>query len=400
MKIGVLTYHAPCNFGANLQAYSSVRFFQSLGHEAKVINYLIEEDINPKNCSKEQASAHKHFSQDVLPVTRPVHNGKEIYEVVKEEGFNIVAIGADAVWNKRDRDRLAVFYASWLWGTDLENSVKVISLSPAFMGQSYTDLTPEERDGFKTALLKFTAINTRDIWTKDVVNREIIGCDYIKTTNPDPVFNLNEYCSGLEWIHPKGIKEKSYVIFSVGTNEQRNGNGIKSKMIRFWNNRLIKAAHKRGLSVVELPIPSGKSGLESDYLVDYPIDPLQWFLWIKNAKAFIGLRFHAVVSCISAGTPFFSLDVYGKVPGWYNCLLAVGLNPFDNRINKTSKIRNLLEGSGLEKYRFSGRHFYFINPVRLLNRLLKFNTSKIKDYKEKNVALFNKNMQEAIKKCQ
>ena len=123
MKIGILTYHAPCNFGANLQAYSSVRFFQLLGHEVKVINYLIKEDIDPKNCAMDQIVAHRLFSQNTLPVTSPVHDGREIYEVVKKECFDVIAIGADAVWNKKDRERLAVFYASWLWNTDLENKV-------------------------------------------------------------------------------------------------------------------------------------------------------------------------------------------------------------------------------------------------------------------------------------
>ena len=40
MKIGILTFHRPANFGANLQAYSTYTYLSSLGYDVKVIDYV------------------------------------------------------------------------------------------------------------------------------------------------------------------------------------------------------------------------------------------------------------------------------------------------------------------------------------------------------------------------
>ena len=45
MKIGILTFHRPANFGANLQAYCSMCYLRSLGYEAKVIDYVRAGDL-------------------------------------------------------------------------------------------------------------------------------------------------------------------------------------------------------------------------------------------------------------------------------------------------------------------------------------------------------------------
>ncbi|MCK9154891.1 MAG: polysaccharide pyruvyl transferase family protein [Paludibacteraceae bacterium] len=39
MKIGILTFHIACNYGAVLQCYALQEYFKSLGHEAYVIDY-------------------------------------------------------------------------------------------------------------------------------------------------------------------------------------------------------------------------------------------------------------------------------------------------------------------------------------------------------------------------
>ena len=217
----------------------------------------------------------------------------------------VIAVGSDAIWSKRNRKRLEVFYCKWLWGTDLEDKVRVIALSPAFMGNDYLDLTTEQRENFKAGLLKFHTVNTRDEWTRNVINRDIMGMDYIMETNPDPVFLLNKLCDA-EWDkRDSNLDSKGYYIISLPNNYFRQLGWLKRK----WLSALKREINQRGYKMVELPTPDGYSGYDGfDYVVKYPIDPLQWYLWIKNAKGFIGLRFHAVVSSISAGTPFFSLE--------------------------------------------------------------------------------------------
>lgn len=388
MKLGILTYHTPCNFGANLQAFASVSFFSSLGYDVKIINYIRPGDEIASYCNRVQVQGHWNFSQKKLPVTRPV-SADEIISVIEKENIDVIILGADAVWNKNDLD---VYGLAWLWKSKLAQVVKVVCLSPAFMGRTYLDLPIEKREEFKKSLLKMSYVNTRDEWTKYIINKEIMGFDFISRINPDPVFLLDEFCKE-KWENSNTfIQKKKYYVVSFPKNFNKKQRWIK----KIWLNIFMRIVHKKGYKVVELPIPEGVSGFSFDYSVPYPIDPLQWFLWLKNAKGFIGLRFHAIVSCISAGTPFFSLDVYGRQPLLIMCLNALGIHIFDRRTNINSKIRNLLEGSGFEKYRINGSKIHMISPFKVFGMLENQNLDELHSFKEKNVLKFYANMNEML----
>ncbi|MCR4903432.1 MAG: polysaccharide pyruvyl transferase family protein [Butyrivibrio sp.] len=393
MKIGILTYHTPSNFGANLQAFASSKYFESIGHTAKIINFCLEGN-GGEIVPAEQREAHRYFSQEILNVTRIVKTGEEILKVVEEEGFDVVAIGADAVWSKSNRKRLEVFHANWLWGSELEKKVRVIALSPAFMGADYHDLTPTQRQNFKNSLLKFHDINARDEWTRDAINREIIGCEYIKKINPDPVFLINSLCKK-EWDkRDSQIESNKYYIVSLPKNDNMRFGFIK----RLWLKRLKKELHNRGYKMVELPTPDGYSGFDDfDYIVKYPIDPMQWYLWLKNAKGFIGLRFHAIVSCFSAGTSFYSFDSYCYLPKWKRFLNLLGFHRNDHKWAYKSKIRNLLEGSGFESFRMNGAQYYTLNPIKIVEKIESVETGDIFAFRDCMIATFKSNMDQALK---
>lgn len=386
MKFGILTYHAPCNFGANLQAFCSANFFASRGYEVKVINYIRPGDKSADYCVRAQFYGHWNFSQNTLPVTKPV-DSEGIVAVIKEEKIDVLVLGADAIWNKNNLD---VFDVDWLWNSEIANLVKVVCLSPAFMGQSYMDLSDDRRERFKQSLLRFSYLNTRDEWTRKRVNKDIVGFELIKKTNPDPVFLLNDFCN-VEWKNDNSsIIPKKYYVVSFPKNFIKQKGVLK----RLWMKIFKAIVHRHGYKLVELPIPEGVSGLKFDYTVPYPIDPLQWYLWLKNAKGFIGLRFHAVLSCLSAGTPFFSLDVYGRRPRIVNYLNAFGIHCLDRRTNVASKIRNLLEGSGLEKYRINGSKIHMVSPFKIFKLLEKTDVGILQKFKEKNILEFYENMNE------
>lgn len=389
MKIGILTYHAVCNFGANLQAYCTMRYFQSLGHEAKVINYVAPEYMQQDKVSSEQVSAHWKFSQETLYTTELLNEGGQaLYELVKSEGFHLIVVGSDAVWNYANIDEFRVFHADWLWESDLKDTVKVVALSPAFMGQSYSGLPSYEKLRFATSLRNFSFLTTRDSWTRDVINKEVLEENLIDIINPDPAFLLDDICQD-EWIIPEYIEKKKYYIMSLSPNFCK----VHPELNRTWFKKFKKEINIRGYQLVELPLPEGLSGFDFDYTVPYPIDPLQWFLWLKNAKAFVGLRFHAVVSCISAGTPFYSLDIYGKSSSKViSYLNKVGFHYLDHRFNKSSKIRNILDGSGLERYRINGDAIFMTSPSSLIRRLENYNMDALASYRADRISTFKKNV--------
>lgn len=392
MKIAIFTYYNGCNFGAQLQAFASTRFFESQGHEVWIVNFTKDEDAFFSSFPKNQIEAHNNFVETKLHITpRLRHN--EIFSYIKENHFDVVAFGADAIWNKRIKEDLRVFSAQWLNNVKIDWDLKVIAISPAFMGSDYSNLSEEEHQSFKNGLERFTFLNTRDSWTRDVVNREIMGREYIKILNPDPVFLLSELCDATWENMNNSFIRGSYYVMTL----PNNLSGWERKRTGKWLRKMHYELHKRGYLLIELPLPEGRSGFDDfDFIVPYPIDPLQWFLWLKNAKAFIGLRFHAVVSCISAETPFYSLDVYGYVPRWLNYLNRMGFHKWDRKYNVRSKIRNLLEDSNLEQYRINGATPNSLSPHRMVELMESFDLDSLIAFKKKNVELFKINMKTAL----
>lgn len=392
MKIGILTFHRPSNFGANLQAFSSVQYFKSLGYEVKIIDYVRPGDIGYKdNVDKKQFAAHEYFVEKCLPLTGQVLDEEGLCKIVKDEHFDVVIIGADAVWRAPKDNN--IYYAQWLFDNEDINDIAVASISAAHMGNGYLDLPIEKRIAIKNCLLRFKYISVRDTWTREVLNRDIFSKDFfVQNVNPDPVHLLSRFVNDVEW-ESRGQKSNGYYLMSLPKDWIHEGKTISKKIN--WFNKFKKIVNEAGYQLVELPIPEGKSGMEFDYTVDYPIDPLQWFLWIKNAKAFCGLRFHAIVSSISNGIPFYSIDSYGDRGRVSQLLDFMGLHSLARKRDSKSKIYNLLNGSSLDKHR-TGAYIELESPKVVFTLLENTKKSDIIVLRDKNISEFESNMKELI----
>ena len=374
MKIGILTYHRPSNFGANLQAFASYRYLAALGHQVKVIDYVRQKDIAyKKDVDRSQYEAHKCFVESRLPLTRQVTTEHELCKVVMEEELDTIVIGADAVWRKPEDG--GIYFAKWLFDNEvLSQKVSVVSLSAAHMGMGFATMSAELREKIKSCLKQFKYISVRDSWTRDVINRDLFqGQEYVTHINPDPVIQLYRHVDSSLW-EDKGLRDKGYVLMTLPAHW---GESSKlSRIRRNWFCTFKKMVNQSNLRLVELPIPEGKSGMPFDYTIDYPIDPIQWFLTIGHARAFCGLRFHAIMSCIAQGTPFYSMDSYGANSRLTLLEDMLGLHALARKNDKMSKIRNLLLNTSFEQYR-TGAYIEFESPKHILQKLLAVQQSDI-----------------------
>ena len=217
MKIGILTFHRPANFGANLQAYSSMCYLSSLGHEVKVIDYVRQTDFDYKNkVDIRQYEAHKHFVEVRLSLTKQITTDEDLCRIVKEEAFDAIVIGADAVWRSPKDNN--VYFAEWLFKNKDIKDVAVASISPTHMGNGYCNISDDKRKAIHECLSKFKYITVRDAWTKEVVNRDIfIGDSFVRNINPDPVFTLYRFINDEQW-NNCGQKSKGYYLMSLHKN--------------------------------------------------------------------------------------------------------------------------------------------------------------------------------------
>lgn len=388
MKLGILTFHRPSNFGANLQAYSSCQYLKKRGHDVIIIDYTRNVDDNYKqSVVSEQFLAHKKFVESQLPLSRQVFDQEGLCDIVVEERFDAILIGADAVWRKPTDG--CIYFAQWLFSKPEFINVKVASISPAHMGNGFEGLNEDVISSIQQCLSRFSYITVRDEWTKNVINRDIFGgMEFVKNINPDPVITLHRFVDNSKW-QSNGIKEDCYIAMTLPADWSGNS---KLRSIRIkWFNRFKEKANNSGLKLVELPLPEGKSGMPFDYVVDYPIDSLQWFLWIRNAKAFCGMRFHAIVSSISSGTPFYSIDYYGDSSRLNMLLDVLGFHRVARRYDTKSKIRNLLLGSPFEKNR-TGRFIEFESPDKVFNLLVTTSRLVVEDFRDQLEKTFDENM--------
>ena len=144
MKIGILTFHRPANFGANLQAYSTMCYLSSLGHEVRVIDYVRQADFEDKHkVDIKQYEAHKLFVEARLSLTEQATSGEDLCRIVKQEAFDAILIGADAVWRSPKDNN--IYFAEWLFENEDINHVAVASISPAHMGNGYCTIPEDSR---------------------------------------------------------------------------------------------------------------------------------------------------------------------------------------------------------------------------------------------------------------
>lgn len=389
MKIGILTFHRPSNFGANLQAYSSCQYFKALGHEVIIIDYTRQVDINYRdNVCSSQFNAHKNFVETQLPLSKQVFNQEGLCEIVAQEKLDAILVGADAVWRKPNDG--CIYFAQWLFERPEFANIKVASISPAHMGNGFVGLDEDAIASLRESLSRFSYITVRDEWTKLMINRDIFsGKDFIKNVNPDPVVTLHRFVDNSKWLS-HGIEPQSYIAMTLPI-EWSKGSSL-GNMRSKWFQKFKTIASKAGYKLVELPLPEGKSGMPFDFVVDYPIDSLQWFLWIRNAKAFCGMRFHAIVSSISSGTPFYSIDYYGDSSRKSMFYDFIGCHKLARKGDAKSKIRNLLLGSPFEGNR-TGRFIEFESPNKVFTTLVRNSRSAVEDFRNQLESIFDKNMQ-------
>lgn len=392
MKIGILTFHRPANFGANLQAYATTRLLQAAGHEVKVIDYLRPVDRTYQTTIPQvQYKAHQKFVESHLPLTRQVYDESGIREVVIEERIEAIVVGADAVWRKPNDNN--IFFCQWLRNDIRLKDVSIASLSPAHMGKGFKGLDPKSLASIKEDLLRFDYITVRDSWTGYVINRDIFnGQGFKYLVNPDPVIMLSDFINN-QMFDSEGLEPKKYFLMTLPHN-WCNG-GRLSKLRHKWYMQFKRLVNDSGFSLVELPLPEGASGLHFDMTIKDGIDPIQWFLWIKNAKAFCGLRFHAIVSAISSGTPFYSMDSYGDNSRLSSILDLCKLHSLARKRDKMSKIYQLLADTSMSEFR-TGQLLETESPTKIFHMLYSTTEEQVLTLRKQKSSVFASNFAELL----
>lgn len=360
LKIGLLTHHWPANFGANLQAFSTVRNLQAMGHAVVVLNYRPSQmaERYQRITAFEQLAQHESFIAQYLPESRLCRTECEVIEVAQSEGVEVVISGSDAVLRLTPgstREDLSFPNPFWLqWA---QQGVRTGFLAASCMGSQYFQLPQATRQQIKASVNSLDVCSVRDRWTEWMLRSCGVSKSKIRHC-PDPVCGLGSAMAGLQLKHPNQ-DERPYLLVS-----------LYDKMLsREWVVEFVKQAHARGFQVYSLPQPDVLMDGPYDQVLQLPMSPMDWYQWIAGASGYVGVRFHPIMLSQINSVPYVALDEYDvglKFGGRYAAGAARRLQFMTRFVSKTYDASRRVERS---QCCIPPRDYKQTEPVQVLDLL-------------------------------
>lgn len=292
MKIGILTFHEGINHGGFFQAYFLQSYFESLGHDVKIINY--------KNAAHWR-NEYKAFLITRSPI-RLLKNLRKIINFRRDQGalnlmpkrlttnpnnipyitseFDVVVVGSDVVW---DFEFSFTGSDSVYFGKGLQPRSKIISYA-ASMGRSKSSL-PETLSKY---LNNFSSLSVRDDNTKNFVSSavEIEATKVIDPTLLMPVSQL-PLTSGLP---TEEVRGNEYLL-------------VYSFMLpKGWRQEIESFAAAQGLEILVIGYPQKGLGRNMTH-----IGPFEWVGYFKKAKYVITSTFHGTIFALLNEKKFLTI---------------------------------------------------------------------------------------------
>lgn len=398
-RIGILTYHCIPNFGAQLQALSTIGYLRKHGYEPIVINwypYDLEEYYS-KRVSKEQNKAQFEFSQEFMPVSRLCQSFEELNNEIERLNLQAIIIGSDALfdytpekyrynYSLRKLKKIPIYITSNhrlpnpFWGSfndSINKHIPLYGFSISSQNSPYKDLNREERKELRRLLNGFELITVRDEWTKKFVE-EVGRLNNINIT-PDPVFAFNQnyinILSKEEILKKYELPDKYILIsfmYSILSNE-------------FINNIIHKTEDKTKCKCVSFPMPEGLRTFDTKYKINLPLNPVDWYAIIKYSEGYIGERMHPIIVCLHNYIPFYCFDQYGAI---------VELIPriWSKFIPESSKVYDILKQAGI----IANSSFYSklnnITTDYVVERFMNFPIKQCEEFSTKQLNNYNSGM--------
>ena len=326
MKIGILAYHAACNYGAFLQLLSTIEYVKKRGDTPRVINWI------PKDFRKDYErrslqgvrDLYAALREEYFPMTRLCETDKQVADIIKEEGIDAVIIGSDAVLQHHPlRERIHFpcrriiyishptsdrMYPNCFWGSFskyLNSIVPIAVISGSSQDSKYYYIKGKLKSKMEQTVKSFKYISVRDDWTQKMISHLTDG-NVVPDITPDPVFALNHNASDL-------IPSKDYIVnkFHIPDNYIILSFKESKSVSQAWIDEFQNIANAHGLACVKLPYADAPAFGDIQYSVGNVITPLEWYALIKYSKGYVGNNMHPIVSAIANGVPFFSFDNYG-----------------------------------------------------------------------------------------
>lgn len=313
IKTATITFHAPENSGAFLQAYALHHYilesldleneiidFQaeaqkkqySLFHTQKGLRGILRDICNCLHYSEMQSRKHKYMClrKKYLKCTSEL---QEINEVLKEAlRFDVLICGSDQIWNAELNDFSSVYYLP-----GIRNKISYA----CSLGKNISE---ESKRYFRQYMEEFSAISVREKSSAESLENEfdtVVAC----CVDPTLLVGRNTYEKIIteekitvppEYIFLYSVKFHDYILEIAEQLSQEQGLPVYTV----------------------LSTPSAYAGIRArkhGIHVDYSGGPAEFLTYIKNASLVISDSFHGIVFSTIFHTPFLrtQMSVAGRI---------------------------------------------------------------------------------------
>lgn len=321
-QIGILTTFHSKNYGAALQAYSTLQKLKLMGYDCKLINYqkAVKTHYIP-NATKEKyrqmslvAKIERKIKNAFIKIKRPdkklvagtvvrdrefenfvkkymdisgeaYKSAEEFITAVPDMPYDVFLCGSDQIWNPIVHNFDDVYYLNF------PTKAKKVAYASSV---AYNDFSDSEILRICDAISSIDNIAVREKSTADCLQRyteKKISCVI------DPTFLLDRE----DWLNLKSEKQfdgKYVLVYLLNYNEQ-NKNTV---------NLISDLARKEGCRIICLPYTSIKFPKDIEVEYRYDIAPNDFIQLLNGAKCVITNSFHATALSINLNIPFYSVS--------------------------------------------------------------------------------------------
>lgn len=327
MRIGILTFHRPVNYGAYLQAFSLSSKLASLfpNDTVEIIDYVpplenrkiylnilrafkrhgITEGIR----SWEKTNTFKK-AQNLLPLSeKKMVTGdlNSLYKYISQK-YDRLVIGSDAVFNWNQTGFPTAFIPNYDFG------IPVVSYAASVHGLKYREISSAQKEYCKKAFCNMKIVGTRDSATEEFVNycspdsKPIHCCDPTVFIDVDTVHqHAADYRQRILKKYSIDLTEP-YIVFMAPESE------------------LLHRIYDKYSEEYKIYSVFVNSGINDGFM--YDLNPFEWACVLGDASTVITRYFHGTLLSLVQDTPTVVLDYSGFNEGYVPKYLDLLRNRF------------------------------------------------------------------------
>lgn len=310
MRIGILTFHRPVNYGAFLQSFSLSgeikRRFPAA--EVEIIDYIAPREqrkiylnvlrelkyrgIKSMLCEIKKI---KVFEQSLrfLPLSKEhlcTDNISDLYEYISDR-YDYLVIGSDAVLNWKQNGYPSAFYPP------KECRIPALGYAVSAHGLEYNSITDEQKRSCKDSFGRFCFIGARDSNTVRFIQQNG-GTDKLEHVC-DPTFFIS-----VESVNKNAGEWKSRISKKYGFNF--DGEYVVLMVNDEDITREVYSYYKEKYKVITL----FKNTANSDIFM-YDLTPFEWVKVLEGAKVVFTQYFHGALLSLVVNTGIIAVDMAG-----------------------------------------------------------------------------------------